>query len=82
MYRHWAARFYFLHEENERDHGRDADAENPEIINVSEHGGLPVQVEGDDAVGLTSRFGGAGAVGDEHVRGVGNGAPGIAGFQN
>ena len=70
MSRHGAAGFYFLHEENERDHCRDANAENPEVINVGEHGGLAVQIEGDHAVGLASCFGGAGAAGDEHVRDI------------
>src|SRR5580698_11017029 len=70
--RHRAAGFYFLHEEDEGNHSCDATAENPEVVDVGEHGGLPVQIEGDDTVRLTSGFGGARAVRNEHVRGVRN----------
>src|SRR5271154_5521546 len=49
----------------------DADAENPEVVNISEHGGLAVQIEGHHSVGLASGFGGAGAAGGEHMGDVG-----------
>src|SRR6202453_3934122 len=71
VYRYRAAMFYFLHQENEGNHGGDADAENPEIVNVSEHGGLAIQIEGHHSVGLAGGFGGAGAAGGEHVGDVG-----------
>src|ERR1700691_5587346 len=67
VYRHRAAMFYFLHQKNEGNHGGDAAAQNPEIVNVSEHGGLAVQIEGHHSVGLAGSLSGAGAAGGKHM---------------
>ena len=52
VYRDSAAWFAFFHEEDQRDHCQYGHAEQAEVVEISEHGGLPLQGAFDQSVGL------------------------------
>ena len=54
VYRDSAAWFAFFHEENQRNHCKYGYAEEAEVIEIGQHGGLPLQGAFDQSVGLLS----------------------------
>ena len=64
VYRHPATRFCPLHQEDHREHGEDRIAQDVEIVEVSQHGGLTLQHALHDRVGLFGSIGRTGAVRD------------------
>ncbi len=53
VYRHSASGTAFFHQEYEGDHQQDGDGEKPEVIDVGQHGGLPLCGAFNQGIGLT-----------------------------
>ena len=62
VYSHSASGSAFFHKENEGDHQQDGDGEKPEVVEIGQHGGLPLHGIFDQGVGLLVSKGGARAV--------------------
>ena len=63
VYRHSSAGLGFFHQEDHGNHGQNRHPEEPEAIDIGQHGGLPLSRALDQGIGLLSCAGGAGSVG-------------------
>src|SRR5580704_12946531 len=68
VYCDWASRLYFLHQEHEGNYNQDGHREEPEVVNVGEHGRLLIEQIGDHGVGLMRSLIGARPARNKHLR--------------